>query len=1375
MTKFKSFLLIVILSLFIGIFPLKIIAASGGADYNAKNAQCNQYNDETACNLKGCLWDDERYERTKETGCYAPTCAKASLDDDCTKVVIKNKKYELSYCTPTVGGTARGCTVKKTCADLAREHSVLAYDDFGESCDSGEMGGISLLVYNDQYVQPSVSPDDFCRTAYEWRNKPLSKNDKYAYCAPYKSNQSAYNTCMGGITYKTIYDEQCTGGGTTCTDGHISTVVHTSSTSKSYKCICPYNTTEVNGKCVSTGGSGTTCKTVNSYVEEFDKLGSGNVCLEQNACSYADCSDNGDAEPYDKSKGKKFYTGVDSIVVNGVDTGPYGSDARAWAYTGTCNNKSTDVFCIDPVAKYHDNTANYSCKASMNENSTIDQGYIKIYQEALNKYEDLYKTHQSLCKSESDCEPYQGMHFAFRFWTFYSGIGRTTDFYEEEGLSYVQNSAIAEGFNGTAQKIMNNPNSTYFRITQTGSRGGGLIDGWTIPNPANKKGYWDAVDLFMKAANDHENIWVSTLKFVQISNDKNTKTAKVSLTGIQGLKDSRFADMNFVKHLYCVGCQITTNLDPNYDYLKNGVESVEFEVKYSGTSYTVGVYYYDRRDGKNVILATAEKANDYQRLLFTTASELTANNVREFRYEETFSPDGKPKCTISGNTLYLMNGSATSDFSEWMQECCVTYKTLKNKANRDTFCTYLTNVYGTNNANYRAVCTKPYDDKFDTWVDNGCKLPCTTNNTTPNGGSCDNLQGDKVVISDLTSGEYLPNADFIGSGEYCLSCLDNKNTTTTKTFELLPNNPYCTVYCVEEYKFKVPQHLGTLDENSSTIQYGRYFRLDVPATVKRTCYTKTTPQFTNGQTNGVYGINYNQFKRDLLQQEKNVDAAISTYNQLVNAKAAASRPGAISSSSYSCFRDRTVECPDGLSKGKVPPRTGENKGYGYVDCDCLAADGGSCVHPTKVEDGCSGSTKSYSYSATIDGVVRTYTSDCGCSNSCGEANSCSADSVLSSIQSDIDAAKKAAEDAIRTYNSIISTYNSCYMKDSNLNLCIDGVKDSNPYITYSYPESYYMNLIGSNNRLVGNWHDAGSQTRYYESVSASNAYCDYTGAQSAELRSTDKFAEYSLNDLSKTNGKIDVQVNRYVIKSVTKEATLSPATDWYTKIGDGSATTSSSGNVIHLGHVLPISRHCEEGVYTYNYELRFKNVGQDITSCQTGRLDKYQTNTTNKYVCDYKIKYKGIGCEGCETTYYFRPISLTDVFPKSGLLIQDLASKNGRYYTDTSVKNSKLANERSVAPNWATEKGKYTQKRIEEIGESVYTPEYLEYSYTLTPAGMKQIKAYNEATHYGDFNLKCNGNNCTSNFLDEVKNYSGVTENKRDPSHKTYTDGSVWK
>ena len=1390
MTKLKSCLLKSLLLCFLMCFPIAAFAGSG-ADFNAKNAQCKQYDkDENTCLNAGCKFTQHKNDATGliYTSCVAPSCPELSLSDDCQSY----KGKPISYCKVQTGGTANRCVSKQNCAELENR---LAEDDYGNECESGTMDGINLIVYNDQYVGTDTNTDDFCKSAYKWRNKLLTVADRKKYCSKYPANSTQYNTCYGGITYQTIYNEQCTGGNNTCTDGRISSVVVTGSNTRSYKCICPYGTTEKNGKCVSSGGSGITCKTVNSYVESFDQFGSGNICVDQNACSYADCSENGDAEPYDKNSGRLFYTGVDDIVVNGEHTGQYGSNGKAWAYTGTCNNKSTDVFCIDPIAKYHDNTAQYSCKASMKEGSNIDSGFIKIYQLALDEYQELYKSHKPLCPKNdlsNDCTAYQGIHFAFRFWTFYSGIGRTTDFYEEDGLGTVKNAAIAEGFYGTARRAMGTSDNTYFMVTKSGQPGGGLINGYDIPNPAAKKGYWDAVKFFKATAAGTSDIWVSTLEFKKIAADRNTKIATIRLDGIQGLKDSRFMDMNFVSSIYCKDCTILDGLDPSKDYLKAGVDSVTFKVKYTGSSFTVGVYYYDRRDGKNVILATAAKADDYQRLIFTTASELSASNVRRFKYEKSFD-EGNDPCRIEGGRLYGNDGkqlTGDKDYIEFEQQCCNTHIVDNVNGTHDSYCAVLKNRFGTNDDRYKAACTEPYKS---IWAKKDCPMPCEANTTNPKSGECAEVENDTIVISDLTDDNSLGlTGNYVNSDHYCLSCIGEKNSADASgsSYLLNPNNPYCKTYCIEEYKFGVPGHLSTKNPNAA---YGRYLELTVNASSKRICYTDP-----------VNKINYSQFKTDANNKIKDIKNEITELNKRRDAYNAAKTaydngdsfnqsPGDICKTTK---EEEAPTCPYGTTYGtsKCPNSCEECTqavNGGCVASRCINAAGKS---KQTVSVDCDGQPRPTSYSYTSGGYTHSSAGSC---NSC-TANNGSREAVLKGFKDDYDAQFNKVKGMIDEYKAIVNAYNSCY--EFGTGICEDGTKSTNPYVEFSYDESYYMSVLKTDARLAGTWTSAGSSTEFYNKADGSKGYCSFSGTSESAKYSQEKFTTFEVDNNNQTiNAKdndFNVQINNFTYKTETKAAQLKPVATWYTKIGDGHATLKKEKNSITLGQVLPISRICLDGQNTFKYTLSFKQVGQPIAQCYTnppangeGRLntiikeiteDKKSNGAISKYVCDYTIDNKT--CEGCEDTYYFRPISLSDVFPKTGKLIEE-ESKNasnphrGDYRVDTSIKGEKLMYERGVSPNWATEKGKAAQKNIEELGEKAYTKEHLEYSYTITPAGMKQIRAYNQDKNYGDFDMECGDNwYCSSNFLTliEQNKYSGVKQNKRSPNYEQY-NGTVWR
>ena len=117
----------------------------------------------------------------------------------------------------------------------------------------------------------------------------------------------------------------------------------------------------------------------------------------------------------------------------------------------------------------------------------------------------------------------------------------------------------------------------------------------------------------------------------------------------------------------------------------------------------------------------------------------------------------------------------------------------------------------------------------------------------------------------------------------------------------------------------------------------------------------------------------------------------------------------------------------------------------------------------------------------------------------------------------------------------------------------------------------------------------------------------------------------------------------------------------------------------------------------------------------------------------------GINDEGY-LTYYYRSVSLNDMFPNS--------SGGGS-----------LTGSRPAGSNWTNDKGQQVYNAITAAGEFAY--EEPEYSYLLTPSATAKIRNYNRVQEalggFADFGLSCNeyGYDCTSMFLDDFDDIVG--------------------
>ena len=295
-----------------------------------------------------------------------------------------------------------------------------------------------------------------------------------------------------------------------------------------------------------------------------------------------------------------------------------------------------------------------------------------------------------------------------------------------------------------------------------------------------------------------------------------------------------------------------------------------------------------------------------------------------------------------------------------------------------------------------------------------------------------------------------------------------------------------------------------------------------------------------------------------------------------------------------CKTTETTErpaCPAGTTYGtsKCPNSCEECTAAGPNGCIASKCTGTSGTITDTVSVSCSGDPRPTSYSYSTGGYSHSSTGSCnGCSTSNG-----SREGVLSGFKADYDNQFNKVKGMVETYKATINSYNSCY--DFDTGLCVDGTKDSNPYIDYTYEESYYMGILGNNAKLAGNWSTKESIEKYYNNVDTTNGMCSFATSSREDKKYSNKiFTTFEVKDgtVNYNDNDFAVQNNHYTYKTMTKQAELKPIVTWYTKIGDGHATTTQEPNTIPLGNVLPISRICLDRAETFKYTLSFKQVGQ---------------------------------------------------------------------------------------------------------------------------------------------------------------------------------------
>lgn len=1047
-----------------------------------------------------------------------------------------------------------------------------------------------------------------------------------------KRNQC--NMLKNANSFKELYDNKCNRCTNACGNGKIC-VGNT--------CACPLDSYVSNGKCIKSKASGKTineCPTSYSAVENAYNqkcFSSESVTCDNSACSVVS-------------------TNIlkEHIPVNGLYYNDHGVMTLYTAnrYAGTCNNLGIDAYCIDPAAEF--SNIGYMCGSALNTLASRDQGFIKIYQASLSKYKDQY------LNNTTDDLKYMTMHLAFRFYTYYAGMGMNAQ--ESKSIAF-SNTAKALYANSDIGSI-NPSNTVYFYIKNN------LFASLKNTSGEEYSVYRDAVNLFLEATKNND-LWENPLLFTKKNSTVDADGFIVSdivLSGLDEIRNNPYNNQR-VTNLSCDNCVLLTSF--NNDLLTYNTDTLEFKIKITDPSkaFSLKVNYFDWRDSKNINVATKNQNTYYQRLL------LISKEPRQFVYEKSF-PSETSGCRVTKNGK-LYGGDTNNELSitDFASTCCKDMVVDQNLRNL-----YLEVVRKQNNDQYYYIT--------DNWINNGCLDVCKPNNTTD---KCSESETGtkKIVISDFTNGAIAG----MNYHDYDYTCAVGKTDTLGNSYLSFSNN-YCEVYCVEEYEFEVPTNLGRV----SKLQYGRYLELKAKGNGSRICYT-----------NPLKEIDYSKFKTDYNNKMNEVNNLKNTFEQYTNLLNSGINP---TSSTEKC----TI--------------TNEEK---------------------KIED-CGTYTK-LTFNYRINGETKSHTSG-SCGESCNNNNNGNIDDIINAIRREQTEVYNALTSKVNELTGIINSYNNCSNFTPNFIY--------NPLIYYDYEEDYYMNLLNDKNYLVSGDIKTTNGEKYFSSLS-NRAY--YIGNEMAN--NEEKITSYNCDGNGCNKVNVSIYNNKYVLKIETKSSNLLPVTKWYTTSGSGKAHISPiSPNDYYLGQVLPISRVCDETT-KFKYGLELTNLGQDKNN-NLGRLDKViisnkadYANTNLLYECTYEID--GKTCTECEPSYFYRTISLNDVFPKA---TNDVSLKSGLTY------------KRNIVNPWDTSKGRATQSEIENLGEDTYLEDNLRYSYTLTPAGMKNIRNYNKTTNYGDFLLNCiNGIDCQSEFLDKIKNneFSGVIENKRDSEFVHYLDGTSWK
>ena len=212
----------------------------------------------------------------------------------------------------------------------------------------------------------------------------------------------------------------------------------------------------------------------------------------------------------------------------------------------------------------------------------------------------------------------------------------------------------------------------------------------------------------------------------------------------------------------------------------------------------------------------------------------------------------------------------------------------------------------------------------------------------------------------------------------------------------------------------------------------------------------------------------------------------------------------------------------------------------------------------------------------------------------------------------------------------------------------------------------------------------------------------------------------------------------------------------YSSLSKLTEYTNKSGSPQNIkNHVYPVSLNAVNDKYPIEFTLT--ENGTPIKNDYT----KY-TDFTKNYTCNYEITNDAL------TLKNPAPKSYKDL--KNNTIFRSVATNE--------IDPNQRADTGNLGENWINAKGNAVRKSIKEKEEhgtstnDTYNPQNLEYSFTLTPSIIKEIKNYNSVfgRTYDDFELTCatdDKRECTSDFLTDlsegkvngvpaVNNYSSI-------------------
>lgn len=816
------------------------------------------------------------------------------------------------------------------------------------------------------------------------------------------------------------------------------------------------------------------------------------------------------------------------------------------------------------------------------------------------------------------------------------------------------------------------------------------------------------------------------------------------------------------------------------------VESNNCECNYTNGTTWDGTYTVTEKTNGSTNKFTIKESETDKVNRYSCPSPDTCRKKENFTCQKpSESTDGKYHCPSSSNS----DGSCSE--SEYKKQCTHNCDPdgesddpdeAKHNSTNTFYCKESSPGAGDgkecSEAEHNAQCHKNYVD-------------CSPVVSLP--GTCSNISdGSKIegtttgVISDINEGDASCSSSSSKPNQI-KKCVLGKTDSTSASYEAtneISGNSYCKVYCKEKYNFVLPTAKMTTS--------GGYFKLSTTVMGTRDCYVASAD-------NSQLPIDETKFNNDLVAAQH---ALIDAWNEYNHWKVAASISSKVEethsvheSHTYSCNCSTTCDesgCSESCST-----------------CDCPGVERSTTIYSKEW------SYTVYDYNGNASTKSDSYTS--GTRANCYH-NSCTGESGTnrdSEHRSKRDSALNTLKQKAQALNNIIAMYNSCTGVIGNTNYASSLTEATtsstaqstwnndmqfDPIVEFKYNENYLQNISDLNG-----WNKF--ETKEISNTSK-NTYCtgDINDSYECTTGTSSKEPTKSVQILTCAESNCawksyNISSAKWITKSKTKSGTYQTSQSFSTYTPYGTIKTGSNGEK-YLYTTLPegswpISLITKTGVFPFWF--RFSDIGQSNSSTELGRLSdsnesgkntvvnaynnlpsglkcggESKAYTDGGYVCNYlnnctdncdfscdpndpaqctfdnDDKCKDGKCvvtctncifDGYKTTYGYRTVSLNNLFP-NGI--------SGRGYNWS---GEKISNQKSSD----------TKKEIEEAGDSIYeTPQY---SYTLTPSNMKNIRDYNDevgsftnSTVPSKYSVK-SGINDSAIYCESVPYNNGITYN----------------